>query len=318
MRLRSALLALCTLPWLASFAPLWRYPPELTPSRVQLSVAPVALEETAPGRRRVGALTFLGGWSIQAKGLGGLSALRLEAGQATALSDAGRVVRFALPPVNRATAEILPLIEGPGPAFSKRNRDAEALDVEGGRLWVGYEGHNAIWRYDAATLAAQASAAPDAMAGWARNGGAEAMLRLPDGRFLIFEEGAADADGTVALLLSSRDPVEPGATLTKLRYRPPPGYVPVDAALLPDGRIAVLNRRFSPFGGFSARLMAGRLSGPVLETEEELAAFVPPVLTDNYEALAVTQENGRTILWMASDDNFNPLQRTLILKFALA
>jgi hypothetical protein len=36
------------------------------------------------------------------------------------------------------------------------------------------------------------------------------------------------------------------------------------------------------------------------------------------EALSVDSENGRTILWIASDDNFNPLQRTLLLKFALA
>jgi hypothetical protein len=35
------------------------------------------------------------------------------------------------------------------------------------------------------------------------------------------------------------------------------------------------------------------------------------------EALSVTVENGRTIVWMASDDNFGPLQKTLLLKFAL-
>jgi hypothetical protein len=35
------------------------------------------------------------------------------------------------------------------------------------------------------------------------------------------------------------------------------------------------------------------------------------------EALSVTQENKRTIIWLASDDNFIPLQRTLLLKFEL-
>ena len=29
----------------------------------------------------------------------------------------------------------------------------------------------------------------------------------------------------------------------------------------------------------------------------------------------MTVENGRTIVWIASDDNFIPLQRTLLLKF---
>jgi hypothetical protein len=36
------------------------------------------------------------------------------------------------------------------------------------------------------------------------------------------------------------------------------------------------------------------------------------------EGLAVTQEGGRTIVWLASDDNLLPLQRTLLLKFEWA
>ena len=46
-------------------------------------------------------------------------------------------------------------------------------------------------------------------------------------------------------------------------------------------------------------------------------ALQPPLTVDNMEALSVTVENGRTIVWIASDDNFFPLQRTLLLKFAL-
>jgi hypothetical protein len=48
-----------------------------------------------------------------------------------------------------------------------------------------------------------------------------------------------------------------------------------------------------------------------------VAAFEGAVTRDNLEALSVTQEGGRTILWLASDDNYNPLQRTLLMKFAL-
>jgi hypothetical protein len=36
------------------------------------------------------------------------------------------------------------------------------------------------------------------------------------------------------------------------------------------------------------------------------------------EALAVERDGARTIIWIASDDNFNPMQRTLLMKFALA
>jgi hypothetical protein len=50
---------------------------------------------------------------------------------------------------------------------------------------------------------------------------------------------------------------------------------------------------------------------------EEIASFAPPVTTDNYEALSVTREGRRTIVWIASDDNFIDLERTLLMKFAL-
>ena len=50
----------------------------------------------------------------------------------------------------------------------------------------------------------------------------------------------------------------------------------------------------------------------------ELARLQPPLTIDNMEGVSATIENGRTIVWLVSDDNFTPLQRTLLLKFALA
>jgi hypothetical protein len=50
----------------------------------------------------------------------------------------------------------------------------------------------------------------------------------------------------------------------------------------------------------------------------ELARLAPPLSVDNMEALAVERDGARTIIWIASDDNFNPMQRTLLMKFALA
>ena len=48
-----------------------------------------------------------------------------------------------------------------------------------------------------------------------------------------------------------------------------------------------------------------------------LAALAAPLLVDNMEALAVTQQDGRLIVWMLSDNNFSAMQRSLLLKFAL-
>ena len=49
----------------------------------------------------------------------------------------------------------------------------------------------------------------------------------------------------------------------------------------------------------------------------EIAHFAAPVTVDNMEALSVTREGGRTIVRLASDDNFMRWQRTLLLEFEL-
>ena len=72
--------------------------------------------------------------------------------------------------------------------------------------------------------------------------------------------------------------------------------------------------------GFSARL--GLAAAPALEAGsvlagEEVASLRRPLTVDNMEGVSVTVEHGRTIVWLVSDDNFFPLQRTLLMKFAL-
>jgi hypothetical protein len=57
-------------------------------------------------------------------------------------------------------------------------------------------------------------------------------------------------------------------------------------------------------------------AGATIE-RREIARLQPPLTIDNMEGVSVTVENGRTIVWLVSDDNFFPLQRTLLLKFAL-
>ena len=49
-----------------------------------------------------------------------------------------------------------------------------------------------------------------------------------------------------------------------------------------------------------------------------MATLESPLNVDNMEALAITIENGRTIVWIASDDDFMSIvRRTLLLKFEL-
>jgi hypothetical protein len=305
---------------LATFAPLSLQRRDPPPAVSLVELAPVTLDEDRPGAKRLGRLTFLGGWALTSNDerFGGISALHVEGGDVLALSDAGWRIRFRLRNGRRSLrADIAMMEAGPGPAEEKENRDAESMVVAGRALWIGYEQANAVWRYDRSGFAVLGSAAPPAMARWNANHGAEAMVRLGDGRFLVFDEGqGGDSD----VLLFDGDPAEPGTSALRLRYRPPAGFRITDAALLPDGRLALLHRRVGLFEGFTARLTLARLpilaEGAVIEGEEA-AAFEGPVTRDNFEAMSASREGGRTILWLASDDNYNKLQRTLLLKFAL-
>lgn len=289
-----------------------------------LSFTPLPLDAGDPARRRVGDLAYLGGWELRADTpyFGSISSLHVEGGEATALSDAGLLFRFPLPgPAGGAALVRLDALpNGPGPPLPKSNRDSESMWLEGPWLWAGFENRNMVWRYRRSDLATIAAAQPAPMRRWRRNAGAEAMARLADGRFLVLSEGLSDGRPESDAVLFDGDPADPRTPAQALSYRRVPGYRVTDAAVLPDGRLLILNRRVGWLDGLSAVLMVadvrGLRAGSVIEGRE-VARLQSPLAVDNMEALSVTQEGGRTILWIASDDNFFPLQRTLLLKFAL-
>ena len=46
-----------------------------------------------------------------------------------------------------------------------------------------------------------------------------------------------------------------------------------------------------------------------------IATLAPPFPIDNMEGIAVDRSGPAPLLWMISDDNGNPLQRTLLMRF---
>lgn len=292
----------------------------LPPARSLLSAEPLRFHAERSREHRAGDLEFLGGWALSSDDprFGGISAIHVSGGVATAISDAGVLLRLALPgTAGFGSVAAADLPQGPMPNRRKSDRDAEAMVVHGGQAWIVWEWRRQVWRYDAASWRARAAARPAAMRRLGRSSGAEALVRLADGRFLMLSETMVPGGLSRALLFAG-DPALSAAA--ELGYRPPPGFRATDAALLPDGRVLVLNRRFNLWEGLGAALVvvdpAAVRPGAVL-AGREIARLEWPLALDNMEALSVTREGGRTILWMASDDNFNPLQRTVLMRFAL-
>ena len=298
-------------------------PPPPEPPRgagtASLRAEPVLLNEDAPDQRRVGALTFLQGWELTSDDprFGSISAMAVEGDRVTAISDSGMVLGFAIPGRGAGRVDILPLLAGPGSPTRKINRDTEAMFVSGGQAWLAFENRNQVWRYARPSWRAEARAAPAAMRRWPGNRGAEAMHRLGDGRFLIISE-ALEPDRTSRALLFPGDPTEGGRPI-ELRFRPAEGFRITDAAQLPDDRLLLLQRDVSLLGGIRAKLAVADLAalgtGRPVEGRE-IADLAAPLTVDNMEALSITREGEQTIVWLASDDNYFPLQRTLLMKFA--
>lgn len=299
-------------------------PARVRPLRLVIASTPVPLDSSDPARSRLGALTYLGGWQLtsDSRAFGGLSALDVDGNHVTAVSDIGAIVRFRLGRFGSAGgADLLPIPRGCGPVAAKTDNDTESLAHDPGRTswWIGMEYRNIICRTDSA-FARGRFAKPAAMADWPKKRGPESLLMLNDGRIMAIAEGS-DALGPLRpVLIFAGDPALPGTATTRLDYRPPPGFDPTDAIQLPDGRLVILNRRFALPSLFTANIVV--IDRPDLRAGSVLggrvvATFAPPVIADNFEGLSATREQGRTILWVVSDDNYMRWQRTLLLKLAL-
>jgi hypothetical protein len=286
----------------------------------------VHLDPRDPARTRLGKLTYLGGIRLSSAdpAFGGFSSMHVLGDRFTLLSDGGNIVRF------RMGDDFVPregwfgdLPGGPGEAHRKVNRDSEAMaiDPKAGKAWVAFENGSWVYRYDAAFTRVERSAKPRAMAKWGDDMGPESLVRLRDGRFVILDEGPADLRHARPGLIFARDPTEHPERVVKFRYLHPRGYRPTDAAELPDGRLLVVNRRFALSPElFSAKLTILDLRGVragELRKGVEIATLARPLLHDNFEGVAITQEKGATIVWLVSDDNGQFWEQSLLLKFRL-
>jgi hypothetical protein len=287
---------------------------------------PVALHSERDEVREVGQLEFLAGFALASRDprFGGLSALAVAEDGASLLaaSDRGSLwiarLEHGADGTFEGFADWRALAPGrrPGDPVHPRDQDAEAVAVDPeGRLVIAYEGTHRLRRFPADDPAAVPEALPLPTALARRsNTGIEALADLEDGRLLALSEGMPDGQGDIlGWIIDDDDALD-------LSWARTGGFVPTGADRL-DDVIYVVERRFSVLGGFAARIVrlatADVVPGARLDGEE-VALLRPPLLVDNFEGIAARRgPDGRTLLYLISDDNFTVLQRTLLLQFAL-
>jgi hypothetical protein len=147
------------------------------------------------------------------------------------------------------------------------------------------------------------------------NGGAEAVGILADGNLLLLTERYKNDDGNLKGWLLR------GKQFSQLSYLQSDGFNPTDLAALTSGDMLLLERRYNRLWGASMRVrwLARESLKPGAQLKgKEVALFEPPLAIDNFEGLAVREDPKiGTLLYIISDDNYNPLQRTLLLQFRL-
>lgn len=277
---------------------------------------PIRIEARATPLGPVGAaladgVTYAGGLVLRGPELHGLSDLKIRDDTAWIVSDFGTLVRMRL--VTGATGRLAgvsfatsrPLGDPDGAALSPKARaDAEGITImDDGSVLVSFERDHRIWNYGQAATARPAPVAHPGFA-FADNGGMEGLAASgSDGWLVLGEEGG----GWIC---------RPGGC-TALPALPPigaDGFRVTGADRDPSGGWFIVERFFSPPLDMRARvrrLSADGTPGPVL------IALRPPAAVDNMEGIAAVATPTGTRLYLLSDDNDNPLQRTLLLAFDL-
>ena len=287
-----------------------------------------------PNSTRFGALTFRGGLVLDTsnRDFGGVSGLRVAADGAhfLALTDKGnwlrgRIVYRGKAPIAIADAEIAPMLGPDGRLLRSRGwYDTEALTEDGGVVHVAIERVNQIVRFDIGKdglrARGQPIAVPPGMKLLPYNKSIECLELAPKtgplaGALVTISERGLDTGGNLKGFVI-------GGAGGVFSLKRTDEFDVADCAATPDGRLLVLERRFSWLRGIAMRIrsvpFASIKPGALVDGPELIFADMGFQI-DNMEGLSVHRDaSGALVLTLVSDDNFSPLQRTVLLQFTLS
>lgn len=306
---------------------------------VTVVAQPFEFDATDPTRRKFGRLEWRGGYILSSRSpyFGGYSALALSADgeRLMAISDSGSWLSAHLTTKNgRLTgiedARIGPLTQKDGrPIQRKTDRDAESLAALkpgnglDGRYYIGFEGRHRIDEYafrDGELHGPVGSVRlPPHLRRMTSNEGLEGLTVMRGGAYtgalIAFSERklTQDGDHTGALIKDGKS--------YPLYLKRTAEFDITDLAGLKDGSLLVLERSFIRATlklDIRMRLIpASAIKPDALMDGEVLLAADRHYRIDNFEGMAVTENDGETLITLISDDNFNFFQATLLARFAL-
>lgn len=285
-------------------------------------------------RVRFGALEYRSGLVLTSAfpRFGGLSGLRLDpkGERFISFSDrghwfTGRIVYEGRAMIGLADVESAPMRGPDGKPITARGWfDSESIALDGSFVYIGLERVNKVLRFDFSKGFTRARGEvvllPKAASKLPNNKGLEALVFVPKGQplagtLIAMSERGLDASGNLIAFLVG------GPTPGQFSVRRSEEFDISDATLLPTGDLLILDRKFSWLSGIGIRIrripLVSVAPGAVIDGPSIFEADLADEV-DNMEGIdAHVTAEGETMLTMVSDDNFSPIQRTLLLQFTL-
>lgn len=280
------------------------------------------------GVETVGQLAYRGGLELRSTnpmfvGLSGLEVL--EGGRLVAISDEADWIEAQLTFDERGylsgftdVRAALMRDEHGRVLATKREADSEGLaQLPDGRFAVSFERTHLIRIYDlnrdGPFGSAELGPRLDGVARLPANASFEALAAFDDALLTAAEGGDQPLTPMWLAPLDARSPVA-----AQFSYPLRDGFSITGMDRLPDGGFVALERFYAPVIGPRARIT--RFAAPSSEggavAPQVLALLDPPFPLDNFEGIsAVRTAEGATRIYIVSDNNKSPRQRTLLLAF---
>lgn len=258
-------------------------------------------------------------WSEADRQFGGFSGLAMvaEGAEFLAVTDRGWLYRAEVrrDPGGRVTGVTTGwkgrFLDNKGVEVTDFTADAEALEVApDGTVLVGFEGYTRVAAFRPPDMMPAPQHQWDRFRRYWGNAAFEALAILPDGGLLAVLE-APDETGLRTVIGRDRQWRE-GPVLTAAG-----GFQATGATIGPDGRLYLLERRLSYFAGYATRIRRFAYAAGRFGPGETLLETAPGEI-DNMEGISLWRDaGGQTILTLISDDNFLPVQDTLLVEYDL-
>jgi hypothetical protein len=302
---------------------------------IEVNARPIAsFDPNDRAHIRFGSLEYRSGLVLTSRfpGFGGLSGLRLDpkGERFISFSDkgtwfTGRIVYNGSEMTGLADVEAAPMLGPDGKPITTRGWfDSESIALDGSFVYIGLERVNQVLRFDFSKgftrSRGEVVQMPVAAHKLPFNKGLEALVFVPKGMplagtLIALSERGLDAKGNLIAFLVG------GPTPGQFSVRRTDEFDISDAVLLPSGDLLVLERKFSLVAGLGIRIRRIALASVAPDAVVDGPAIFQADLSnevDNMEGIdAHVTPEGDTVLTMVSDDNFSPIQRTLLLQFTL-